>query len=270
MHEITSYEFSKLFLLFSGWDHHMAIRAAAEGKARSRVWVDFDDSPTAAAVSFGVRLLIAGDSQNIACRDAIVDFVQNAVLQNQIERMRHFVMIFWDEPGWKEVLPDSLEGYNPILREREYYRQDMANIFNNPALPAGYELRRVDSSFLNEREWRHKSALQYEMCSERVSLEDFLEHSFGVCAVQGDEIAGWCLSEYNNSSGCEVGIELLESHQRKGIGTALTLALFSEARKRGLPYVGWSCFKDNLPSRATARKAGLSKVKDYQVIVVQR
>lgn len=137
-------------------------------------------------------------------------------------------------------------------------------------LPQGYELKFPDDAFLKTCEWKNKRALLYEMCSERGSIDDFLQHSFGVCAVYGDEIAGWCLSEYNNSRGCEVGIEVVEDHQRKGIGTALTLALAAEAGRQGLQYVGWSCFKGNLPSAATARKAGLSKIEDYKVIVVER
>lgn len=259
-----------LLPLFSGRDCHMCLQAAAEGKAASRVWVNDDASPEAAIACFGVRLLIGGNPQDIVCRDFVTEFLHNVILQNQVDRMRHFFMVFWHEPGCQDILLDVLSGYNPKLREREYYRLDTSCNLLIPQLPQGYILRFLDEAFLNECEWKNKRILLYEMCSERASIDDFLKHSFGVCAVCGDEIAGWCLSEYNNSRGCEVGIEVIEGHQRKGIGTTLTQVLAAEAGRQGLQYVGWSCFKDNLPSVATARKAGFSKTKDYKVIIVER
>lgn len=261
---------SKILPLYEDWEHHMCLRAAGEGKATAEVWADSVDSPRSAAVCFGVRLLIGGNPQDQVCRSEITVFLHNIVLKNQIERMRHFFMVFWHEEDWQEVLLDALSRYNPALREREYYRLDISCNLLNPQLPQGYELRFVDSAFLDECEWKNKRTLLYEMCSERANIDDFHKHSFGVCAVCRDEIAGWCLSEYNNSSGCEVGIEVVEAHQRKGIGTALTLALAAEAKKQGLQYIGWSCFKDNLPSVATARKTRLSKIEDCKVIIVQR
>lgn len=278
MKEIDGSKFQVILLLYDGWKHHMSLRAAAEGKAIAQVWADSIDSPVAAAVCFGIRVLISGNPQDTACRNEIADFLKNIVQKNKIERMNHFFMLFWNEPGWQDVLLEILSGCKSYLREREYYGRDMLyNLNELPQfkdcellLPKGYELRFVDEGFLNEREWGNKGTLQYEMCSERVSIYDFLKYSFGVCAVQGNEIAGWCLSEYNNSKGCEVGIEVMEGHQRKGIGTALTLALAEEAGKQGLQHVGWSCFKDNLPSSATACKAGFVKLDDYKVIVVQR
>lgn len=270
MQQIDGSKFHKILPLYSGWNHHMSLQAAAEGKAIAQVWADSIDSPAAAAVCFGVRVLIGGNPQDAACRDEINDFLRNIVLKNKIERMNHFFMLFWNEPGWQDVLLDILSECKAYLRDREYYGRNLLNYPDALPLPQGYELRWVDESFLNEREWVNKATLQYEMCSERVSIDDFLKNSFGVCAIAGNEIAGWCLSEYNNSNGCEVGIEVMEGHQRKGIGTALTLELSAEAREQGLQHIGWSCFKDNFPSSATALKAGFEKLEDYKVIVVQR
>jgi len=36
-----------------------------------------------------------------------------------------------------------------------------------------------------------------EMQSERLSVEDFLQKSFGYCVIHDEEIMGWCMSEYN-------------------------------------------------------------------------
>ena len=91
------------------------------------------------------------------------------------------------------------------------------------------------------------------MASERtVSVDDFLTHSFGIAAVYEDRLAGWCLSEYNVQDRCEVGIATLETFQRQGLAAAMGCAFLDMARSRGTSEVGWHCWKENLPSAATA------------------
>lgn len=94
-------------------------------------------------------------------------------------------------------------------------------------------------------------------------MEAFLAESFGVCAVSQGELAGWCLSEYNCSSGCEVGIEVGECHRRRGLAQAMVSAFAEEAARRGIMKIGWHCFKHNSASSATALSAGFAKGLDY-------
>jgi RimJ/RimL family protein N-acetyltransferase len=108
------------------------------------------------------------------------------------------------------------------------------------------------------------------MCSERASVADFLARSFGVCLVDESEraLAAWCLSEYNCGARCEVGIEVVEAYQRRGLGTGLARALCAEAAARGVERVGWHCIAANTASGATARAAGLALVARYTGAVV--
>lgn len=80
--------------------------------------------------------------------------------------------------------------------------------------------------------------------------------SFGIVALCGDELAGWCTSEYNSGDRCEVGIGTLEPHQHRGVATALGSAFVERARAQGYSHIGWHCWADNLPSSATALKNG--------------
>lgn len=251
--------------LFSDWKHHMCIQAAEEGKVTAEIWVDSEENPQAAVLCFGYRMLIGGDPKASACVEAIRNFLQETILQGRI----HFFMIFWHDPLWQDTLMDVLSKNKPILCDREYYSLELTDDCAPCRLPQGYILRPVNQEFINEKEWQNKKPLLYEMCSERVSVEDFLQHSFGVCAVNGEEITGWCLSEYNHSKGCEVGIEVQEGHQHRGIGTNLTLALAAEAKKQGMQTLGWSSFTRNIPSTATARKAGLTRAEEYKAIIVE-
>jgi RimJ/RimL family protein N-acetyltransferase len=112
-------------------------------------------------------------------------------------------------------------------------------------------------------------AVREEMCSERASVEDFLRRSFGICPVHANEVAGWCMSEYNVGDRCEIGIATAEKHQRRGIATLTTWSFLAEAQRRGYRRVGWDCWTRNVPSVATARKAGFTLVEEYPAVVIE-
>jgi RimJ/RimL family protein N-acetyltransferase len=123
----------------------------------------------------------------------------------------------------------------------------------------------VDAGLLSDGQIRNPEYLTEEMLSERASVEEFLAASFGVCLVHTNEVIGWCLSEYNTGSRCEVGIATREDFRRRGLATKLTWAFIEMALRRGVTRIGWHCSADNLPSGATAVKAGFEKVTDYSI-----
>jgi GNAT superfamily N-acetyltransferase len=126
-------------------------------------------------------------------------------------------------------------------------------------------LRFVDRALLAETHLKNLGDLVQEICSERASVQDFLDQSFGVCVLHGTEIVGWCLSEYNSGQRCEVGIQTWPAYRRQGLATAMASALIEHALDRGLTEIGWHSWASNTPSIATARKVGFRKVKDYPV-----
>ncbi len=135
-------------------------------------------------------------------------------------------------------------------------------------LPEGFELRPVDAALLEHARLKNLDALREEMCSERPSVQEFLDHSFGVCLVHGYELAGWCLSEYNTPDACEIGIETREPFRRRGLAALMTAALVEEAQARGVARIGWHCWTSNIPSARTALKAGFELAVDYPACMV--
>jgi RimJ/RimL family protein N-acetyltransferase len=110
--------------------------------------------------------------------------------------------------------------------------------------------------------------LREELCSERETVEEFLEKSFGFAILQEAALAAWCLSEYNTGGRCEVGVATVEKYQRRGLGTVVTLALVEHALAHGYHTVGWHCWKRNVPSSALALRAGFHLVLEYPVILL--
>jgi GNAT superfamily N-acetyltransferase len=121
----------------------------------------------------------------------------------------------------------------------------------------------VDGPLLQKEHLGNIDRLIEEVLSEAPSIDHFLGHCFGVCAVKDDELVGWCLSEYNVNQRCEVGIETLEDHRNLGIASAMTTALIEEASLRGYSQVGWHCYESNPASIATALKVGFRKSLEY-------
>jgi GNAT superfamily N-acetyltransferase len=124
-------------------------------------------------------------------------------------------------------------------------------------------VQQVDAALLNR-----SGDLLAEACSERASVDDFLERSFGLALLHEDEIVGWCLSEYNLDHRCEVGIAVVPSYQQRGLATALGTAFANEAHSRGITEIGWHCWVDNEASLRTAQRLGFRRVGTLLATVV--
>jgi GNAT superfamily N-acetyltransferase len=168
---------------------------------------------------------------------------------------------------WKTTLEAMFRTLKVYHDERQYYQISDFRPSAAPPLPEGFSMPMVSPEFLASG-IAGLEQIREEMCSERRSVDDFLEHSFGLCPVYDKEVAGWCLSEYNIGDRCEIGIATAEKHQRKGLATLSTQYFLAEAHRRGYTRVGWDCWKRNEASAATARKAGFTLIEEYPALVV--
>jgi GNAT superfamily N-acetyltransferase len=210
-------------------------------------------------------MLFAGDPAraefNAALRRELVQSIVPSMLENGNKAA---LLVF--SPGWDTVLDSIFDGFKLVEGRRPYFEASWQDAEPDFSLPDGFSLRPVDRSLLKSG-LDGLVALREEMCSERASVEDFLEHSFGLCPVYGHSLAGWCLSEYNSGDRCEIGIATLEPYQRRGLASQLTRAFLAEAFGRGYRRVGWDCWKRNEASAATAQKAGLHLMEEYPALV---
>jgi GNAT superfamily N-acetyltransferase len=175
-------------------------------------------------------------------------------------------LLFYSPQSWENLLEGSLTGLFPITRIHSNYSIELEDkIYFNGFLPEGIEFVTVDHGLLAGN-LEYVDDLKDEMCSERPSVEDFLQKSFGLVPIHDRKIIGWCLSEYNTTEACEIGIAIRPEYQRQGLATSITLAFLDLARQNGLKRVGWNCWKDNIPSAKTAVKAGFHHVRDHPVL----
>jgi RimJ/RimL family protein N-acetyltransferase len=263
-------EIAKVEPLFVGMEDHLGLYAMLHGCITGEVFVDHPATPRAALARIHQRrFFLAGLPGETDFIEKLRGFFTELVYPISREKNEKAFLVYYNRGGWQETLNGIFKGTELIHAERQYYVCKNLQIDRRASLPDGFELRSVDWTLLADQNLKNIDILVEEMCSERTSVEDFLQHSFGVCATFDSEITGMCLSEYNCLDRCEVGIITMEAYQRRGLATALVSALIKEAQQRGIAQIGWHCFTRNRPSVATALKAGFIKQADYPVCIVR-
>jgi len=252
--------------LFEPLDNHLLIGAFFEGGLpAAKLVVDHPTAPRAAFLRYNSRMIFAGDSSletfNASLRQSLTEDIIPAMLAEGNDAA---LLVFGD--GWPTALETIFAGFELLKGQRLYFESNPQTAETEIGLPPGFTLRQVERAFLASG-ITGLDALREEMCSERTSVEDFLENSFGLCPVYENELAGWCLSEYNTGERCEIGIATLEPFQRRGVAASLTRAFLAEARRRGYGRVGWDCWERNTASAASAKRAGLLLVEQYPALV---
>ncbi len=259
--------YHRVLPLCAALDCHLAPRAIAARAAEGCVFVDDPARPTVALVCNAHRYYLTGRPDDDAFREGLRRFfLEDVYPRAQAAGAPVMFVVHYDyAPGWEEVVPTILAGKHPLAERRRYLEWSEPVADRDTPLPEGYRLRAVDADLLAEEGLANLDALREEMCSERDSVDEFLSRSFGYCAIHGEEIAAWCLSEYNVGDRCEVGIETVPAHRRRGLGTAVASALLEEAAARGIRRVGWHAWAENAASIATARRAGFGGETEYAV-----
>jgi RimJ/RimL family protein N-acetyltransferase len=261
--ELNRTDYERVRPLFRKMDIHLPLQAILAGNVSAIIYVDNPLHPQTALTWTGHRFYLAGSPGNTDLIAAVRKiFFENFAMSAWKTGIESYVLYYPTEK-WEVFVKAMLEKKFPIKAERSYfaYKASRANL-QKP--PDGYSIRSVDSAFLSEK-WQNQESLTEEMCSERVSVTDFLAKSFGVCLIKGNAIMGWCLSEYNTGHRCEIGIAVDEDIREEGFGTLLTQSFIEMARTKDVARIGWHCAASNIASGATALKAGFEKIEDFPV-----
>lgn len=262
----SAYELVRPLLL--NMDIHLVSRSILAKQTPAQIFVDNVERPKALFAQAGHRYILAGDSEIDSFNLGIQKLFTNVIYPREIAAGQEGFALYYDSPAWERRMDALLVEKKTIHADREYYACKYLKHKSQDFLPEGFQLKAVDADLLVTPGLKHLNTLKEEMTSERPSVEDFLAKSFGVCAVHNNELAGWCLSEYNADGRCEIGIETTSDYRQRGIATALTLAFLEHAFSHKITEVGWHCFKRNEASAKTALKAGFDKVCDYKSYIV--
>ena len=243
--------------------------AVLEGIKDCDAWVDDAVNPRFGAIRYENKLYLAGSLITHEDSDFLGDFVRKEVSARKLEGHAHdraIVRAFDQSIG--EALPGMLNGIVHIVRGREYLEASLPLVSRQHPLADGYRFADVgrellkDDGILDMDLLRSECAYRFDSMTRKSG--DFL----GVAALCEDALAGWCLSEYICSVGCEIGIEVLEEHRGRGIAKALTGRFLAKCQDHGMQKVGWNCYSDNIPSFKTAKACGFRHIRSYYQVEV--
>jgi GNAT superfamily N-acetyltransferase len=249
--------------LFEKMLHNLAVASILSGGTASTVMVDDVDRLRAAVTWSGSRIYVAGDTGG----DVFSSLAETIAWR--VETKGSDIFVIYLAPGANSDRFIEPVGFQAVYRTRNYYEVNAAKRDWVAEPPEGYTLHNLNRGLLSMG-LRNTGRVIDEMRSERPTVEEFMEKSFGFSAVAGGEIACWCMSEYNTSARFEIGIETAEEHKRKGLATQTAKATIGYGVTRGYKLVGWHCWTDNVGSNELARALGFNHVCEYPAIVLRR
>jgi GNAT superfamily N-acetyltransferase len=263
--ELDPHDGQRVTDLFDGFDWHLAVDATLGGAVQGKILVDDPQRPTAALLGANHRFFVTGCADNAAfVRDLVEYFDETIYPVGRAAGASAFTLTYKSQ-DWQRAVEAAFADKYLLADTRFYLECSGTDLDWRAMIPPDCSVEPVTADLLQRRGLGNMSALVEEMQSERASVEEFLAASFGFCMLCGDQITGWCLSEYNTGQRCEVGIETAEGYRRQGIATILTAALLEQAFEQGMQRVGWHCWTRNRPSLATALKAGFREVGSYSL-----
>ena len=246
-------------------DHSLAVTAIIEGTASGKIYVDDPTEPTAALTWSKHRIFAAGNDSNEEFNSVLNGKFVNEIAPLASAAGRVDFCFHYHPRSWEKQVTEIFAEKFPLKDWRQYLTLKHLRLEWRALIPAGCTIRPVDNELLEQADLKNLGDLVTEIQSERDSIEAFLSSGFGFCLVNGDEIASWCLSEYNSGDRCEIGIETVESYRRRGYATLIASALVEYALSCGVTHIGWHCWASNVGSIALAEKVGFGKSLEYPV-----
>jgi RimJ/RimL family protein N-acetyltransferase len=265
LYQLSAENFHLAQPLFAG-EYDLAVQSALAGESPAELYVDDPHAPQAGfLILWNQKIYLAGDPTRAAFSQACAALVKERFTPLASEEEPIACTIAFTPLSWADTLASLFAESTAHRVERQYYRIHLRAPLPPPALPAGFVLRKVDKALVEETSLRYHNYVVEEMLSEAPSVAAFLQGRFGFCLQHGQELIGWCMSEYNHDNHCELGIATAPAFRRRGLATATAQATMAYAQARGITTIGWHCWKENIPSSNLALKLGFELVEDYPV-----
>ena len=257
-------------------DHlELVLEAVVAGNAPGLVWADDDAAPSGFLVWDKAYNVYVGSSPEVAAPDAsrrsafgpAAARLLATELVPVMQRRRQDIFLLTSDDDAPAAMLDGLAELERRAVERAFYRRRPA-----PAppwrdrVPADCSVRRIDAELLARQDLPNVQRLldEIELCWNSASA--FLEVGFGFCLLHEDTLVSWCTGEYFSVGKCGIGIETVESHQRRGYATLTASAFVDHCLAEGRT-AHWDSWAANEPSIRTAEKLGFELVERYSTLV---
>ncbi len=246
--------------------YQTVLHTILSGQTPGRIYVDNIRAPKVAYAQFKQRVFLSG-APDTNLEVSWDKFFLTEVKSNCKKSNVAFFRLTVNDPRWLDILSKSLANKDPIQMAYHIYQKQLKIPVINIQIPDSYHLLPVNQSLI-QKSFPGKDELLEEICSERETVEAFLQNSFGLAAFKDGSLAGWCLSEYNFQNQCEIGIASLPEHRQIGLAKAMTQKFQLQAIENGVYNLLWHCAASNQASCRTAQSAGFELVDHHDVLML--
>ncbi len=240
----------------AGW---VAIHAVIQGTNRGRIFVDDASNPKTALIwcIYSMYYLL-GDDHNPAFNQPFPTFYQKVLAPaNLALGATAFIVTLSPDGRWTDLQETlfcgaALEAFYRWTFEFDPQRF-LAGTDRKPAVPAGYEVRRIDQEMAaSDPDQR----LLPDISDTWESLDRFLSDGMGYCIVHGSQIVTSCISCFSWKHFREISIRTYDPHERgRGFGSLAAGAFVSACLEGGL-IPDWDTDTTNLASISLAERVG--------------
>lgn len=260
--------FEKVKELYASNNKKFVFDSIIEGNTPGEIYVDHIENPQLYIVYDGGNfvLYVGGEASEYEDYLKCGNYIKNNILTEELkEENDEWILISYTSQLWKEVLNRSLKG----LR----IEKDQRTLFSCPLehdeeIKCKFDIQLISESMLEKKSLENIHKVIDEIEDMWGNCHTFIENGFGVCALDGDKIIGWCTGEFFSTSACGIGIYTIEDYRNKGIAEDMARKFVAIAKERELtPH--WDAWTLNKPSIKVAEKAGFNEIEEYEVMVVQ-
>jgi RimJ/RimL family protein N-acetyltransferase len=251
MHRLEPSKYHLALPLFSALqEYQVAVAAVLAGTSPGQVWLDDHPNPHAAFLIGPEGCYLSGNPHAEGVYSGLRQVIPLGAY------------LYCDPLEWQAHFEQIWENRFARRHDRLHYLFDRPRMPDfSDRIPPGFELVPIEPGLL-ERELVNRYAL-ISWIEEWHSQQDFFEHGFGFCLLQGDTIASWSLADWAVGDRCEIGITTAPPYRRQGLAALAASAAAQHAMERGFREIGWHCLRSNAGSIAVAHKVGFVLEREY-------
>jgi RimJ/RimL family protein N-acetyltransferase len=262
IHQLTTTAYDKVEALYEPLTFMPFCAGVLEGCHEGRVFVDDLDQPrTAFMLTWGCWGYLAGDPDNAGFLHAL-----NEALFSRAFLDEHAWGLFLSCPpaGWAEQVAVVCAPRPPIELPRRHYVARNFGAAEQPAVPQGYAIRRMDRSLLD----LPGAALPDDVAQMIDVIDwdvDVVDKGCGFVALYDNQVVSQAMIDCVVGDVGEIGLFTHPFHRQRGLATATSAATIAYGLLHGLSTVVWDCHAYNAGSVRTAEKLGLERERDHMM-----
>jgi len=265
MYKLEKTEYSKVRNIFKDLEAFQPMCAAVlAGVWPGQIWVDDGATPKAGVlITFlsgdgAAWCFLAGESDSPEFNSAL----NKAIFDEKIAGKDVNTFLFTCSPGdWDGQLSVVGDPRQPAPMLRQHYVCRELTYDWRSYLPNGYAIHPMGADLQNQTGLKIPESVKNTLDAwEAIESESFQD--FGFVVIHKNQVVAWATVDFVTEKSGDLGFETLPEFRKRGLGSAVAAAALEQGIGKGLD-IHWTCAVDNMGSKRSAAKLGLTRGQDY-------